>query len=90
MNWVQFKGPVSHMCLAGAVVRWLGGRGSNPYTVMTNILSLNSLDSVKTFRKISTVPLEKCSLAVNGSRWSGTNSGGGYIPAGGILGMSGY
>ena len=45
MNWGQFKGPVSHMCLAGAVVA--SGSltqemtGLNPFTV-TNILSLNS------------------------------------------------
>ena len=41
MNWVQFKDPVSHMCLAGAVVTsWSLMQevaGSNPFTVMTNI-----------------------------------------------------
>ena len=41
MNWVQFKDPVFHMCLAGAVVAsWSHTQevaGSNPFTVMTNI-----------------------------------------------------
>ena len=41
MNWGQFKDPVSHMCLAGAVVAsWpLIGEvaGSNPFIVITNI-----------------------------------------------------
>ena len=52
MNWPQFKHPVSHMCLAGAVVAsWCLTQevaGSSPFTVMINILSLNS---AKTFRK---------------------------------------
>ena len=80
MNWTQFKDPVSHMCLAGAVVAsWsltqevagsspfkdpishmcLAGAvvaswsltqevaGSSPFTVMTNILLLNSANSLK-------------------------------------------
>ena len=41
MNWAQFKDPVSHMCLAGAVVAsWSLTQevaGSNPFTVLTNI-----------------------------------------------------
>ena len=43
MNWAQFKDPVSHMCLAGAVVAsWSltrGGweAGSSPFTVITTI-----------------------------------------------------
>ena len=41
MNWAQFKDPVSHMCLVGAVVasRSLTQEvaGSSPFTVMTNI-----------------------------------------------------
>ena len=41
MNWVQFKDPVSHMCLAGtAVESWslaLEVVGSNPSTAMTNV-----------------------------------------------------
>ena len=41
MNWAQFKDPVSHMCLAGAVVAsWSLTQevaSSNPFTVMTNI-----------------------------------------------------
>ena len=46
MNWAQFKDPVSHMCIAGAVVTsWSLTQevaGSSFFTVMTNILSLNS------------------------------------------------
>ena len=42
MNWSQFKDPLSHMCLAGAVVApWFLTQevaGSNPFTVMTNII----------------------------------------------------
>ena len=41
MNWSQFNDPVSHMCLAGAVVvSWSLTHEvavSNPFTVMTNI-----------------------------------------------------
>ena len=41
MNWGQFKDPVSHMCLAGAVVAsWSLMQemaGSSLFTVMTNI-----------------------------------------------------
>ena len=45
MNWAEFKDPVPHMCLVGAVVaswslvhkRWLGGK-FDPFTVMTNIV----------------------------------------------------
>ena len=57
MNWAAFKDPVSHMCLTGDVVAsWSLTQevvGSSPFTVMTNILSLNSTNSVKTFRKKS-------------------------------------
>ena len=42
MNWDQLKDPVSHMCLAGAVVASLSlvqeMAGLNRFTVMTNIL----------------------------------------------------
>ena len=42
MNWSQFKDPVSHMCFAGTVVAfWFLAQelaGSNPLTVMTNII----------------------------------------------------
>ena len=52
MNWTKFKDPVSHMCLAGTVVAcWSLTQevaGSSPFTVMKNILLLNS---VKTFRE---------------------------------------
>ena len=41
-NWSQFKDPVSNMCLAGAVIAskspTLEVTGSNPLTVMANIL----------------------------------------------------
>ena len=47
MNWVQFKDPVSHMCLAGAVVTsWSLTQevaSSSYFTVMTFFLSLNSM-----------------------------------------------
>ena len=43
MNWGQFKDPVSHMCVADAVVAsWSLIQeiaGSNPFTVMTNIFN---------------------------------------------------
>ena len=46
MNWAQLKDLVSHMCIAGAVVTsWSLTQevaGSSIFTVMTNILSLNS------------------------------------------------
>ena len=56
MNWAQFKDSVSHMCLAGAVVEsWsLTQVVEGSTLLMTNILSLNLLNSVKTFRKNST------------------------------------
>ena len=42
MNLVQFKDPLSHMCLAGTVVAsWSLTQevaGSNTFTIMTNIL----------------------------------------------------
>ena len=47
MNWSQFKDPVSHMFLAGAVAAsWSLTQevaGLSPFTIMTNIL--------KTFRE---------------------------------------
>ena len=56
-----FKVPVSHTCLAGIVVAsWSLTQeiaGLSPFTVMTNILSLNSANSVKTFRKNSNFSL---------------------------------
>ena len=48
MNWAQFKDPVSHMCLAGAVVaRWLVTQevvGSNTHFLQKYFSS--STDSV--------------------------------------------
>ena len=41
MNWAEFKDPISHVCLAGAVVGSWSLRqdvaGLNPFTAMTNI-----------------------------------------------------
>ena len=49
------------MCLAGTVVAsWSLTQevaGSIPFTVMMNILSLNSVNSMKTFRENSISPL---------------------------------
>ena len=49
MNWAQFKDPVSHMCLAGAVVAsWSLTQeveGLSLFTVMTNVF----VNSVKTY-----------------------------------------
>ena len=57
MNWSQFKDPVSYMCLAGAVIAsWSLTQevaGSSPFTIATITLSLNSANSVKTFRENS-------------------------------------
>ena len=54
MNWAQFKDPVSHMCLAGTVVEsWFLTQevaGSSPFND-NYFLSLNLLNSVKTFSK---------------------------------------
>ena len=47
MNWAQYEDPISHMCLAGAVVArggWVAGL--SPFNVI-NCLSLNSPNSVK-------------------------------------------
>ena len=51
MNWALYKDPVFHMCLAGAVLAsWSLVQevaGSNAFAVMSNSLSLNSLNTVK-------------------------------------------
>ena len=56
MNWAQLKDPVSHMCLACTMVAsWCLTQevaGSSPFTDKC-FLSLNLLNSVKTFRKNS-------------------------------------
>ena len=48
MNLVQFKDPVSHMCLAGTVVAsWYLTQevaGSSPFTVMTNSFVIESAE----------------------------------------------
>ena len=58
MNWAQFKDPVSHMCLADAVlVHWSLTQevsGSSPFYGKYFLL-LNSLNSVITFWKNSIV-----------------------------------
>ena len=57
MNWGQFKGHASHMCLAGTMVAsWslaLEVAGSSPFTVICCNLSLNLLNSVKHLGKTS-------------------------------------
>ena len=59
MNRSQFKDPISHMCLLGAVVAfWSLTRevvGSSPFTVMTNIFVSKVTEFSETFRKISNV-----------------------------------
>ena len=59
MNQNQFKYPVSHMCLAGAVVAsWSLTQevtGSNPFTVMTNIFVTVLSQFRKVFRENSIV-----------------------------------
>ena len=60
MNWSQSKDPVSHMCLAGAVVAsWSLTQevtDSSPFNAMTNIfLSLNFLNSTKIFSENSII-----------------------------------
>ena len=51
MNYNQFRNPISHMCLVGTVVAsWSLIQKmacSNPFTAMTNFLSLNFLNSMK-------------------------------------------
>ena len=51
MNWAQFKDPVSHMCLAGAVVTsWSLIQevvGSSPFTVITNIFVTEFSENIK-------------------------------------------
>ena len=57
MNCSQFTDLVSDLCLASTVVAPLSLTQemavSKSFTVMTNILSLNLLNSVKTFRENS-------------------------------------
>ena len=64
MNWNQFKDPVSQMCLAGAVAAFWSPTqevaGSNPFTVVTNILS--SLNLMKTFSENSIVTMGRFPL----------------------------
>ena len=54
-EWGHFKDPVSHMCLAGAVVAsWsltLEVAGLNPFIVMTNILVTEFSEFKESFRK---------------------------------------
>ena len=51
MNWDECKDPVSHVCIAGDVVAsWSLSQsltGSSPFTVMTNILLLDSIQLIQ-------------------------------------------
>ena len=66
MNWAQFKDPVSHMCLAGAVAAFWSltqeVTGLSPFTVMTNIFVTEFSEFSETFRKNSNVYLYTCSF----------------------------
>ena len=57
MNWDSFKDPVSHMCLAGAVVAsWSLTQevaGSNTFTIMKNILVTEFGEFNESFRENS-------------------------------------
>ena len=58
MNWAQFKDPVFHMCLAGTVATsWILTQEASGLSSFNDkyFLSLNSLNSLKTFRKNSNV-----------------------------------
>ena len=59
MNWDQFKDPVSHMCLAGAVVAsWSLTQevaGLSPFTVMTNIFVTEFAEFSIIFRNINSI-----------------------------------
>ena len=59
MNLAQFKDPVSHMCLAGAVVAsWSLAQevaGLSPFTVMTNIFVTKFAEFSERFRKNSNI-----------------------------------
>ena len=48
MNWSQFKDPVSHICLADAMVASCSLTqevvGSSPFTVMTNIFAIEFIE----------------------------------------------
>ena len=67
MNWSQFKDPVSHMCLAGALLasRSLTQEmaGSDPFSVMTNIFITEY--SVKRFRENSINTNLLCTISNN-------------------------
>ena len=55
MSWVHFTDPISHMRPAGAMVAsWYLTQqvaGLNPFIAMIHILSLKSVNSLKTFRE---------------------------------------
>ena len=63
MNWCKFKDPVSHMCLAGAVVAFWSliheMAISSPFTVMTNSMKTFKENSIISFRHAS---LLSCSI----------------------------
>ena len=64
MNWAEFKDPVPHICCAGAVVAcWSLTQevaGFESFCCNDNFLSLNSANSLKTFRKNSNVSFACC------------------------------
>ena len=70
MNWAQFKDAVSHMCLIGIVATsWSLTQevaGLSPFNDK-HFLSLNSANSVKTFRKNSNALRYSFTLSVYNS-----------------------
>ena len=55
MNWAQFKDPIAHMCLAGTVVACWSLTQEVAGSSHFNVIIFWSLNSVKTFRKNSSV-----------------------------------
>ena len=80
MNLSQFTDLVSYMCLAGYVVAsWSLTQemaGSSSFTIATIILSLNSLNSVKTFRENSIIKYQCYRLLILGVNSTGINQWG--------------
>ena len=70
MYWDQIKDPVSHVCLAGAMIAaWSLTQevtGLNPFTVMTNIFVIEFSEFSDTFRKNS---IDSRFLCVISKRW---------------------
>ena len=56
MNWIQFKNPVSSMCLVAVVACWSLTQkmeSTSPFAVMTNIFVIEFAEFSETFRKYS-------------------------------------